>query len=884
MTRHDRERRPARPLRFDPVRVFFGPTAPGPFGLLGLPDEAAPPERVLEALQARLDQLARHPQSRTPAGEEVSLALHSAAAQLCDPSLQRMLVRTWGGADAEQTTVSPSLERDILLAVGLSGGWNARAMQRVAVACAARGGSIQDVIRVLGRPGLGKGATPRLSTGRRRRRSRTSAGTQSSFLPSAESLHSNQRRDVAVLGAIGFAVLAVLIVLIVLLTPAGRTATNPPAAVSRAPVQPTIPKPSANEVVPNLDSGQPRAVQREIIGATKDLAIDAGAAGTRFKRAYDAFLRSWNLMSPDEIAAIVSSVVDYCYAASLIDTVSSATIADPLRESESGRVSVRSTAGSAAVCGRLLLERELPREFLDELERRAVFARTGTRVERAATFRDGISRNLPAIVQEILETEPASAEAWKSLIEIRNFVFPLAQSERDAVSVLALDSLFHKTQGAPAEFVRPVSALAESLSWQPTPELRGTIFGWLEDSTVPSALLSALTVAMVSSSAPGVDSTMVLQPGAGPDARSALRERLSTNWSEGGKASASTAIPPDFAGWETRANALLDEKPSSDAERLRLAARMGSLVMVGDALRTGQAPVEDQPVQPPPVPGSNSTTLPAADPHSKAIDYYSAGASVQARLEVLRQFSGQRPDTLMADVLISEASRGSPASIREAARKEVLRSAGDPAIVLAALRALPSIPETPENAEWLGQLTSLGGAWQKRSKWKPIAERALLDRACALFPLSIDEVALGVAIDDLTEIWQRRAGSDAARASMGPVAVLEQLQAVMSSRSPLAKGGPGKLNPGDIRRRLDARMVIAQTSMERAVALQSACAEWMALEVAREQPGAIGTVQSLVETWNGERRRAQSSVEQILEGERLMLRLEMLRLQKGAKL
>ncbi|MBS0189239.1 MAG: hypothetical protein JSS51_14335 [Planctomycetes bacterium] len=694
-------------------------------------------------------------------------------------------------------------------------------------------------------------------------------------------------RDGILIGGIAAISIVLLIVVVVLLTPSGRQDVRAAPAVASIPVRPSVQKPGGSEPAADLESGQPRAIQREINGAAKDLSIDPGAATVRFKRAYEAFTRSWNLMSQDEIAAIVSSIVDYCYAASLIDPGVAAIVTEPLQNREPGRLNVRASAAAAAVSGRLLLERELPRETLDSLEERAVFASTGTRVERASTFREGLARNAPALVAEVVEADPASLENWKGIIAVRDAAFGPGQSERDTLVVLALESLLHRTTGSQSEFVKAVSLLAAALSWRPTEELRGAVFGWLEDATVPSPLLSALTLAMVSSSAPGVDSTMVLQPAAGPDARSDLRERLSATWlAEGTAPSMELNIPPDVGAWEKQTVALLEEKPSTAVERLRLAARFASQILLGEALRAGSqaaSPADDLAPLPHTLPAAG-VVAPGPDAHSKALDYYSAGSSVQARLEILKQFASQRPDLLMADLLVTEAARGSPAAIRDAARKEVVRNAADPSIVLAAIRALPSIPETPENAEWVGQLVGAANSLPKRAKWKPFAERALFDRACGMFPISPDEVAIASVVFDLAETWRERAGAKRVGVEPSAVTAIEQLQAAMSARSPLAKGGPGKLNPADIRRRLDARMVIAQTSMERAVALQSACAEWMALEVAREQPGAIGTVQSLVETWNGERRRAQSSVEQILEGERLMLRLEMLRLQKGAKL
>ena len=165
----DRRRAP----KVDPVPMFFGPTGPGPFALLGLAAADVDPAHVFEALHQRLAQLAKHPQFATPAGEEVNLALHAAAAQLCDPAIRGILVRTWSGdstgeysrrledgsGTAElEVPIGLEIERDLHLAIGLSGGWNARAMERLAIACRSKGIDLEDAIRAvqwIGRPRSG---------------------------------------------------------------------------------------------------------------------------------------------------------------------------------------------------------------------------------------------------------------------------------------------------------------------------------------------------------------------------------------------------------------------------------------------------------------------------------------------------------------------------------------------------------------------------------------------------------------------------------------------------------------------------------------------------------------------------------------------------------
>lgn len=76
---------------------FFGEAATltGPFGLLGLPVTMLAAEIVTEALRRRLEEVGRHAEARTPAAEDLRLALHAAHAQLTSPAHLEFMVRQW---------------------------------------------------------------------------------------------------------------------------------------------------------------------------------------------------------------------------------------------------------------------------------------------------------------------------------------------------------------------------------------------------------------------------------------------------------------------------------------------------------------------------------------------------------------------------------------------------------------------------------------------------------------------------------------------------------------------------------------------------------------------------------------------------------------------
>ena len=908
----DRRRAP----KIDPVPMFFGPTGPGPFALLGLAAADVDPARVFEALHQRLAQLARHPQSATPAGEEVNLALHAAAAQLSDPAIRRILVRTWsvdsagethqsverGGSDDLAEPIGLDIERDLHLAIGLSGGWNARAMERLAIACRSRGIDLADAIRAVQWTGRARSGTAGIPTLPRpaqvharvpRARAQVPVPEFSPSMPEASGARKIPR-DALILIAIGGLGILFLATAIILLTPSTRPALpsspSTPDGIAAAPLKLTSPESSrVPATVPpgELESGDPRAIGSEIAGATQDLASDAGGAHKRFTLAYQAFARTWPLMSADEISAVVSAIVDFNYGASRLDTQAASTITGPLHASlAGGKSAVRAAAASASISGRLLSERELPRVFLDQIETGATIGDNGPRVESSSAFRVGLERNLNNLAVAIASTAPGAADSWTGFVEVRDAALADRQPARDIATLNAIELLLRSTALPVRDLVRSVGVLATSLSWRPSDELRMALAGWLEDATVPSELLTEITRAMVASSAPGVDSTMILPAGSGPEARSNLRERLAQVW----QGKIITTEREDFAAWNRWAETLLYVETKSDAERLWAASRLSWATFACDSIRAGNggraaAVLAADASTPPSLKPGAPAQLPKASSTSKAIEYVGAGNSVQGRLEVLKQVQAAnvRPDSLLAELLVTESARGTPASIRELARSELRKHAPEAAIVLATLRQLHSIPETPENAEWVSEVAGTTGAWRKRAKWKEAAAIALLDRAISIFPVSSDEAAIDGAAVGLAASWLERAGDDGQTRSVDPGDAISALESSLASATRSPRGAPAGLNVVEIRRRLAARLEIAPGPLERAVAKQAACVEWTALSVALERPGDIGAVQQLLEQWNTARRAAGSSTAQLLEAERVMLRLQLLRVGRMVK-
>ncbi|MEO0629115.1 MAG: hypothetical protein AAFY46_00115, partial [Planctomycetota bacterium] len=129
-----------------PIKVILGvANAANPFEVLGLPVGPITESDVIDALGERMVSVGSHPLSETPEGNEVRLALHAAAAQLLDASIRKALLDRAGiSAASARHPARPRAPIDALgpralMVIASEGGWNPRAMRRVAMLAHAEG-------------------------------------------------------------------------------------------------------------------------------------------------------------------------------------------------------------------------------------------------------------------------------------------------------------------------------------------------------------------------------------------------------------------------------------------------------------------------------------------------------------------------------------------------------------------------------------------------------------------------------------------------------------------------------------------------------------------------------------------------------------------------
>jgi hypothetical protein len=865
-------------MKQDPVALVLGPTGPGPFALLDLPATDVGIPRVLAALHLRLEQVKASPHAATPAAEDVRLALHAAAAQLCDPAVRRLLLGTWATGAAELHPVDDDggdvrllIERDLHIAVGLSGGWNAAAMQRLALACEGRGVSLHQLGAVL-ESIMMRAPAARLGGGQRDQQ----LGSKSVVDAAAPS---TLPRDLVV--AIGVAAGLVVCVVAGLITFFGSgvgsaSKQDVVAAIeggaASGPLKLDAPGPVGRTEAPSdLEISDARSIDREIASIAKALASEdatnaSSSIDARLRTAFDAFTMNWHLLRREEITAVVSSLIDLSFASAQKQREKEVVgvVVRALGGPPAGRREVRSVVAAGAVAARLLQERDLPRSMREDIES----ALRGNAVTMGLGPSSRFEVAAEQIVLPLADAIAAGASwadvgTWKGFLDVRDAALGKASRAKDLATIAALRGVLRSVATENAD--EAIALLAGSMTWEKTSDLRAAIKSWFEDPGVPMARVAALTRAMVKSPLRGVDSTMTLAVTASREERQALGEAFAAVLRDDQDPIAAEKV----RAWAVAADEMLAKSGTTPAEAIDLAARMAELIAIRQAQLDGRSDdlsgrfeAAATPTTMPP--GISVKERPVAIAGSKAIEYAAIGVPQATRVEFWKKrlTDSGAPDVLLARVAIEEASRGSPAAVRDAARDFVRARSGDEAMLLAAIDLVFAIPESRENLDWLSDVAGRRIAWSGRGHSREAAHRALLEMAAERFPTVGTGAAIDLAAARLAKAWLLRIGESAEDDAVNATDAVRRVAIPM-----LAIGGRG--SEGDVRRRLEARLAIARGGIQIAVWWQAAVVELTAIDIAKRAPGV--DVRAGLDAWDAQRRGASTAFEQLLAGERAVL-------------
>jgi hypothetical protein len=825
--------------RPSPLPRFLGPlggpgdASPGALELLGLRPAECTPAAIEAALERQLDRVAQHPEGDTPAGDEVRLALHAAAAQLRDPDVRRLLIEEGVQAGVRAAVEAGALPPSALYAAATAGG-NGRAEHGV-------------------RP------TPQPSYDRPPAPVREVPAPLPTF--STEPDPNTGVRRLLLVGGIGAGLLVMLLVVgLIVMTPSRPAATPAPAGGATASATPPSPAPAAD--APDAASGVSAAgagadgavagapakpatltkpvrtqyveaslVLKDLRDATAKAKADPAAGVRALAPAVARLADWWARYDVGERRAADDAVVEFFYVVGPDREQSAAALellASRARLPEPGAAlldadAVWPAAWAAGVLTRLTLERELPRHLGAGVRAALNDALGAGRAATTPTFESGASASLarmPGLIVGAWEDAgsggkgPGSTEAlrrWCDAVEA--VTRDPAEGERLLVDALERLLLAGPEPESDRAAFEAVELLASKVRWRAGGAGRERLLAWFADERITPGDLRVLTGAVAGkSSAEGVDPTMVLSITATPDDRVQLRARYALAWGMVSSDERKEAL----AQWRREADALLAAPAPSPDDLSRVLAvaaaarhnEAGRLLWLGDAagaaklmketpdllrlVASGQGTGPGAGVVGFPPAATPPTQTPAANPRGVggsgllggggpagadtaaatwAEAYLRAERNIPVRLQRLSELETVPRPLSPADaaVLVQEAYLGSPEQVRSAAQKWVVKFNDDATVVKACLDQLPW-PRVRSVSQTIEGVARTPLPRLSDPDWELAARRALVDRLVGMVASSGAEAAVDSAASVISECYARSSGVAAGPADESPAA------------------------------------------------------------------------------------------------------------------
>lgn len=880
------------------IRFFGVDPSEGAARLLGVHPDGATQALVMRALDERLRLIADQPAG--PDADEARLALHAAAAEL----LEQGPVRVTGTASSSNPLdAEPAFAAQARSIIARSGGWNRRSRPAIALAAAKLGVPPHRwAAAILGGPSARETPPPKPQA-----TPPDIARRPSIFHDMPASGESDdQSRTVSVVlmlaGGVFAALLAIGLGVVGVLTLLRPTPPAPPVAAADPPAAPVAasrpgpaPSPAAasEPIAPTDVPPEPAALVRLLDASVESMALDPGAGLRSAERITAWFAEMWPSMSDDQIRAGVDRLVDLAYRTGSTPSgvASVRAMLAPLEGFPGTAVgsdaAMRRALFAAGLAARWRGEASLPAGVRAALTEVVESGPLAAGLPRDGSFRAGAVAAAVALAPE-LAARNAPGERWSAWVGAMRAAAPGGSADRVVLS--ALDLLISGTSTDVAGRTAAIRALTLALGWRDGDEARRWLVARFDAPGVPAAAIHELTRTLATSSGADIDPTMVLSPGAGPAARSDLRDRLARAWGIEGERDRAESL----AGWIAAARAARESDPGApdSAQRLARAVVLMRLNLAAELLHAGDAAgaasvvaLGERDIRAASELGPERTPPAPAEDNGWVARYLSETA-VATRLGLIGEVGSGEVAAPVAEVLVVEALRGSPAPVRSAARAQVRRLISRPEIINALLEEAPTMARTNDHAELIAEASGRNDLPEPRdARWRSAARAALVSR---LLELRAGD-ARGAAVERLVrlaaEIYRDRSnasGTGEASASGSDPVLDESARAAaggLQRRARAAAAGSGLPNDlGGAESRWSARVAVAQGPGQRFAAHQLAAAEFVGVLVAAEEPSLRAGVEEILSRLRDRRRSATHLFEQIDAAEDATLSCWLLRL------
>lgn len=904
---------------------FLGPeAAPGhAFAVLGLDRAAHADPVVLRALNEKLAQVAAHPQNSTPEADEVRMILHTAAAQLMS---KRLIAERASERARSRPPVALVVLAEMRVILARHGGMSREAVADLAALADREDVPLDELMAALAAPDDPEPSRP-MPHGLNSPAAQPAPND--AWLESTDADHAEHAGDIPAdvdpaARILKQSVIVAGVAVVLLLTMVGvivavvRSASQPSAATTSetateqphqdAPRVEYFPAPALDEKTASkpaspskpaaaLARGDGPALMHQLATCLDEIDIDAGQATVRFGTVLRDLAESWDQLAPDQLLAAQDRIVEFIYRVGANTEHASAIVhsLSAIAEPSPAPKALTSRTFASGVFARLSRESDLPAPILSIVNDRL----GAIGLSNVSSFGIGARAALSRIAVELVRL-PASAAAatdpWGEWLRLVDVVSGADEKIRERLITGAIESMLIELPeplAGPNESV--VKRLVAKLSWREGASARTRLLAWFGDARITPEDLHLLTSAVAEGSAPGVDRTMILARDADPAQRDRLREVYEQAWGT------QAAKPRDelVAEWVTVARQYLESSDSASTagQSLTRAVVLSRLneaaarIWIGEDQEPAEivkAP-EASVATIPPVSASGSGTLAGDQGGEWALRYISSKAQPSERLRLLGELATR--DSIApvdAEVLMVEAIRGSPSSIRRAADSAVRRLAGDPTIVNAMLEQAYLLPKTTEVADLAAIVSATTLPSTRDVTWRSSVRRALVERLLQLLATKGDDGAIDVLTQRLAESYAGRqiaASTDRLPPDADVGSPGDALRRTLSAWDRLARSlvpsGREPMRLDQVERRAEARAKNAIGIVQKFAADQATLAETMAYAVACERPSRTPEIARVLDDLSNRRRTAEHVLTQLREGERAMLELWIIRLEGG---
>lgn len=486
-----------------------------------------------------------------------------------------------------------------------------------------------------------------------------------------------------------------------------------------------------------------------------------------------------------------------------------------------------------------------------------------------------------------------ASEAWSRWLASAMALSGSDQALRSALLLSGLSVLMYEAPEPAASLTtsEAMRRLVASLGWREGSAERAWLLRVLVDPALSADDLFTLTAALAAtSSAPGVDMTMVLPREAGETERRALAVRYADAWSMASTMHIGSFVPT----WSAAARDVLSQHPyevvdnEMSVDKLRHAVRISALIASATAAMRGDEDTADRFL----IEGRNQL-VPLTDiitdtnrysPTTGAssgvwgLEFLRSDRDQNRRLDLLASFP-RSADLVDAKILVEAIFKDTSAAVRRAAFDALRENDHQPSVVHAVLDSLPRLPRSAMASAVVAEVGHTPQISVSDPNWRLRLRIVLVERLYEMIGAEAAGPLIDRAAEQLAASYAVRADRPAPRDRADPM--IEYVPLIEQWRERLASlpGVDASAQLRSIDERLTRRLGLASGSMQRLVAYQRAVAELTARVVSYEQPAHAKEIAELLTTTEAAVDSSNHVFAQISELEILCLRLWLMRLE-----